>query len=350
MADQQDTAGNSLGDMVTALGLTEMSPYTSDTAAKDNGMIRAMSRIMPTMADADPMIRLAREEHERRVKEAGGNPLYIPRMVMADEAQYAAAKTMVGIQTVKEQIEEISRLEGILKDPGLRPDTRAKLEKQREEAKDKLFFAGTTPDFAGAVAIRKGDRTIMNQAKNQFSTSFDSAMLDLKKGFYGYLQMAGDANQWEWLAQKGREGVTTQKMLSGQLPDTLNSIRDIRTGGDTWDTITDAATYAGNLIAGTLPMMGMLAGATLASGVAAPTGVVAFMGSTPPSAVVYSGQFYADQPDDKKNAALALSAGIGSAVLDRVGLESILKGGNIFSQIGRKEAVDAMLASGKALS
>mgnify|MGYP000942413811 CR=1 FL=1 len=348
VADQQDTAGNSLGDMVTALGLTEMNPYTSDTAAKDNGMIRAMSRIMPTMADADPMIRLAREEHERRVKEAGGNPLYIPKMVMADEAQYAAAKTMVGIQAVKEQIEEISRLEGILKDPGLRPDTRAKLEKQREEAKDKLFFAGTTPDFAGAVAIRKGDRTIMNQAKNQFSTSFDSAMLDLKKGFYGYLQMAGDANQWEWLAQKGREGVTTQKMLSGQLPDTLNSIRDIRTGGDTWDTITDAATYAGNLIAGTLPMMGMMAGAALASGVAAPTAAVAFMGSALPSAVVYSGQFYADQPDDKKNAALALSAGIGSAVLDRVGLEGIIKGGNIFSQIGRKEAVDAMLASAKA--
>lgn len=347
IAVQEDSAGNSLGDTVTALGITEMNPYTDAKAAAEHGMIKAMSRIMPSMAEADPMIRLAREAHEKRVKEAGGNPLYIPKMVMADEAQYAAAKTMVGIQAVKEQIDEITRLDGILKDPELRPDTRAKLEKQREDAKDKLFFAGTTPDFAGSVAIRKGDRTIMNQAHNQMGTSFDKAVLDLKKGFYGFAQMAGEGNQWEWLATKGREGVITQKVLSGQMADTLGSIRDIRTEGDTWDTITDAATYAGNLLAGTLPAMSMLMGATLAAGAVAPTAAVAAMASVLPSAISYSGQFYADQPDEKKNSALALSAGISSAVLDRVGLEGILKGGNLFSKIGREEVLQTMMDSGR---
>jgi hypothetical protein len=347
LAQQTDAQGNELGDTVTALGLTEMNQYSDLKAVAEHGVINAMSRIMPSMAQADPMIRLAREEHEKRVKENGGNPLYIPKLVMADEAQYAAAKTMVGNQAVKEQIDEIDRLEGILKDPGLRPDTRAKLEKQRDEAKDKLFFAGTTPDFAGSVAMRKNDRTIMNQAHKQFSTSFDSAMSDLRKGFYGYAQMAGDGMKWDWLANKGREGVLTEKVVAGLLPDTLGSIRDVRTDGDTWDTITDAATYAGNLLAGTLPMMGMMMGAAMAAPVVAPTAGVAAMLSAVPSALAYSGQFYADQPDDKKNSALALSAGIGSAVLDRVGLEGIIKGGDIFSQVGRKEVLGTMMQSGR---
>jgi len=350
LAQQTDAKGNELGDMVTSLGLTEMNQYSDTRAVAEHGMIKAMSRIMPSMAEADPMIRLAREEHEKRVKENGGNPLYIPKLVMADEAQYAAAKTMVGNQAVKEQIDEIDRLEGILADPGLRPDTRAKLEKQRDEAKDKLFFAGTTPDFAGSVAIRKRDRTIMNQAYNQFGTSFDKAMLDLKKGFYGYAQMMGDANQWEWLADKGRKGVTQAKVQAGLLPDTLGSIRDIRPDGDTWDTITDAATYAGNLLAGILPMMGMMMGAAVAAPMVAPTAGVALGLSAVPSALAYSGQFYADQPDDKKNSALALSAGLGSTVLDLVGLKGIIRGGDIFSQVGRKEVLGTMMQSGRYAS
>ena len=347
VASQQDSAGNDLGDMVTALGLTEMTPFSELGAVAENGVIRALSRIMPSMAEADPMIREARAEHERRVRDAGGNPLYIPKLVMNDEAQYAAAKNMVGIAAVKEQIEEIDRIEGYLKNPNLDPPAKAKLTTMLEDAKDKLFFAGTTPDFAGSVVMRKGDRTIMNQAKDQFTTSFNRSIIDLKKGLYGYMEMAGNGQGWEWLEKKGREGVLTQKVISGNLPDTLSSIRDIDTSGDTWDTITDAATYAGNLIAGTLPMMGVMIGSAAAAGMVAPTAAVALGASMLPSSVLYSGQFYADQPDDKKNSALALSFGIGAAVLDRVGLEGMMKGGNIFSAAGRKEAADLMVQTGK---
>jgi hypothetical protein len=346
VAKQVNAAGDTLGDALTALGITDVNAYSSLKAVGEKGVIQAMSRIMPSLANSDPMIRLAREEHEKRVVEQGGNPLFMPKLEMADEAQYAAVKTMVGTAAVAEQVKELERIEGYLADPSLTPSARKKLEGMLSDTKDKIFFAGTTPDVAGSVLNRQGDRTIMNQAHAQFSTSFDRAVMDMKKGFYGYAEMVGDGNGWEWLARKGRDGVLQQKVLAGSLPDTLGSIRDIKNNEDTWDTVTDAATYAGNLVAGTLPMLGMMAAATVGSGLVAGGGVAAML-SALPSALSYSGQFYADQPDNKKNSALALSAGVSSAVLDRVGLEGIIKGGNIFSQVGREEAVNAMVQSGK---
>jgi hypothetical protein len=135
------------------------------------------------------------------------------------------------------------------------------------------------------------------------------------------------------------------KVVQGDLPATLGSIRDIDTESGTWRTITDSATYAGNLIAGTLPMLALLTASTVGSAVALPGGVAALAMSTMPAAVLYSGQFFADQADDKKNPGLALSAGISAATLDRLGLAGMLKGGNIFNRVGRDEVVKTMIAN-----
>lgn len=345
IARQTNKAGESLGDLATALGITAPNLYTEDKVISDQRMTSALTRIMPRLAEADPIMKTAMEEHQRRVKEAGGNPLYIPKLTARDEEQYAAAKSIVGIQAVKENIEEIDRLEGILKDPSLRPELREKLDKQLIEARDKLFLAGTTPDFIGGVALRKGDRTIMNKSLNQFSTSFDNALLDMQKGLFGFGQMLGESQKWEWLAEKSNQEVLALKQMQSDLPATLSSIREVP-GKDSWQTIENAATYAGNLFAGTLPMMAALVASTVATG-GIGTPLIAGMAATVPGAVLYSGQFYADQ--ENKNAALALSAGIAAATLDKIGLEGLL-GANIFSKVGRQEVLSTMMQSGKYAS
>lgn len=340
VAAQTNEAGQNLGNTLTALGVAPVNRYTSLDAIRDMTTQDALKAIAPELGAKDPMIKIAREEHERRVKESGGNPLFVPRAQVANEVQYAAIKGAVGVKALSEAVKEIERIEGLLADPTLADSSRAKLNDMLEKARDAAFLAGTVPDFVSNVGIRKGDRTIMNQAYDQLGTTWDHAILDVKKQGYGLLQMVGEEAKWEWLAGQGAAGVTRQKVAQGSLPDTLNSFRDVP-GSDSWDTITNAATYAGNLVAGTLPMMSVLMASALVSG----PGAVGFALSAAPASLLYTGGYYADQPDDKKNSALAISAGIASAALDRVGLEGMM-GHNIFSAVGRKEVLAKMTAPG----
>lgn len=344
IAKQTNSVGDSLGDAATALGLTEINPFSSTAAVGQNTTIHALAKILPELAQGDPMIKLALDEHERRVKEAGGNPLYIPKTTAKSEAEYAAIKGMVGIKAMAEQVKEIDRIENILKDPNLDESAKVKLNGMLEKARDQLFIAGTIPDFVAGVDARQGDRTIMNKAYNQLSTTWNSAILEVKKQTYGFLELVGEQSKWDYLKDVGTKGAQRQKIAQGLLPDTLNSIKDIP-GDDSWETITNAATYAGNLVAGTLPMMAVI----MASAAAAPAGMLGVGISSIPAAMLYSGGFYTEQPDDKKNASLAVSAGVGAAVLDRLGLDAMM-GGNLFSKIGREEVITALIQSQKAAS
>jgi len=344
VARQEDSIGRSLGDVLIAAGLQDVGRFTENAVVREQRALSAFSKLMPDAANTDPILRIAREEHERKVKEAGGNPLYMPKMLMPAEAQYAAIKSMVGIKAVGEQIEEINRLEGILAKPDLREDTRAKLEGQLEEARDKLFIAGTTPDFVGGVQFRQGDRTMLNKAYDQFGAAWDRAILTTKKQFYGFGLQLGEAQGWDWLADKARSEVTTVKMQENLAPDILASLSQIDTENGSWKTITDTATFLTNMGAGMLPMIGVMAASAMAAPLVA-GGATATALATLPAALLYSGGFYADQPEDKKNSALAISAGITSAVLEKMGLEG-LRGGNLFSKIGRDEVMAALVAKG----
>lgn len=344
VAKQEEKLGRSLGDVLIASGLQDVSRFTEDAVVREQRALNAFSKLMPNAATTDPILRIAREEHEKKVKEAGGNPLYMPKALADSEAQYAAIKSMVGIKAVGEQIDEINRLEGILKNPNLREDTRAKLTGQLEEARDKLFIAGTTPDFVGGVKFRQGDRSLMNKAYDQFGVAWDRAVLTTKKQFYGFGQQLGEAQQWNWLADKAKSEVNTIKMQENLAPDILSSLAQIDTENGSWKTITDTATFLTNMGAGMLPIIGVMTASAAAAPLVA-TGATATALATLPAALLYSGGFYADQPDDKKNSALAIGAGITSAVLEKMGLEG-LRGGNLFSKIGRAEVLTALEAKG----
>ncbi len=347
LAKQTNAIGESLGDTLTALGLSSINLHSSNEAIQRNASIGAISRVLPELAGSDPLVKLSMERHEQRLKEAGGNPLYVPKQNVYDEQLYAALKKSVGIPAVKSEVEEVARLKSILEKENLKPETRANLEKKLKQSQENLFFAATTPDVAGGVMVRHGDRNMMNEAYKQFSTTLDRSMLDMYKGLGGALQSVGDSAGWEWLSNKGQEVVLRNKAESELLADTLSSYRDINTN-DPWSTIKDTSTYVGNLLAGTLPYIGLTMGSAVASGGLAVPSLVAAGISTIPSGILYSGQYYAEQPDDKKNATLAWTAGITSAVLDRAGLEAMMPKGNLFTLVGREALAQELIKAGKA--
>jgi hypothetical protein len=346
LARQENAIGQSLGDVLTAFGFVNPNIHTSDEALREQSMVSAVSKVFPSLGGSDPIVRAARKELELKITDAGGLPRFTPKLYADDEAQYAAFKNAVGIPAVKRHLEEIERLEALLVKPGVpervKVDARTKLEEEREA----LFFAATTQDFAGGVANRRGDRTMMNQAHRQASTAFKASLLDIYAGLGGVLEMAGEGAQWEWLSETGRGIVARNKFEQQELGTTLSSFRDIRTT-DPLDMVSDTATYVTNLFAGSLPFMatafvGLGAGAA-ATSVGAPMLLAAGV-STIPSTLAYSGMYYADQEDEKKNASLAMSLGFSSAVLERIGLQSLLgQGKNVLTKAGRNEVLEELM-------
>lgn len=346
IAKQTNSFGESLGDTLTALGIVQPNLNSSDESLQQKATISAASSLFPELAKADPLLRAAREAKEKDI-ELNGNPIYVPKESFYDEKMYAAYKSSVGHSAINAEIEEINRLEKILKEENLQPETRSKLENKLYESRNRLYIAATVPDIAGNVLIRHSDRSLMNKANDQARTALHRASLDMLKGLGGIAEMAGRGLGWEYLAEKGRDYSYQQKAKSESLADTLSSFRDINTK-DTWSTITDTATYTLNLLAGTLPSMALIVGSTAATGVFGLPALAAVGISSIPPSLMYAGQFYADQPDDKKNSSLALYAGFGSGVLDRLGFEGMLPKGNILSTAGREALVTDLIAANKA--
>jgi hypothetical protein len=333
----QNKTGASLGDTATKLGLQEITPFSNPEAVKQGMNIQAAQGIFPSLAKSDPMLALAMQR--KKESEARGET-YIPKINTNTEAEYAGFKRDVGVAAVAELEKEINRLENILMDPSLKPETRKNLNIKLEEAQNKIFRAGTTPDYIGGVNLRRDDRNIMNQANSQLGTSWDNAALDIQKMVGGILQITGDQTKWEWLSNKANNSVKRIKTEQADLPETLSSFHDIRTD-NSWNTIKDTATFLGNTFVGTVPLIATMVAANYATG--GMGGMLGFGMSSLPGSMLYTGGYYADQPDDKKNPGLAIAMGIPSGILDNLGLHGMVMKNQMFTIAGKKEVIDAMM-------
>jgi hypothetical protein len=343
--DIQNKVGESLGDAAVAAGIVKPNDFTTQKALKSQGAINSILSVFPSMADADPVLKMARDNAREELE----SKLPIrPKISVADEGLYAAMKGLVGIKAVKAQEEEITRLEGHLANPALPADVRAKMTKELDDAKRLLFIAATAPDVVGGVDVRRPDRTIMNRAYDNIDVALENGWLNTVKALHGITELVATDNGWSELAARARSGSNRIKFEQGQLPDTI-SVKDIRTD-NSWDTITDTATWISSIAAGSVPMLSvMMASGMAASAIPGVGPVVAGGLSTVPGSILYTGQYYADQPDDKKNSALAIMTGVPSGVLDKLGLEGMF-GKSVFVAADRAMLQQALISQGKAAS
>jgi len=366
--------GENAANFLSRTGIIEPNRFTDKDSADQYYNTQAIIKAFPERAKRDPILAEVVKENERRDKEfaEAGRRQYVPKVNAFNEEQYAAYKNSTGIKGINNARDTIKKIDAILASEGkpemvpdfetvgfegamsfktgggqqIPPEIKAKLLKQKEAAQQQMFSASYLPDVVGGVQFRSNDRTIMNQANDQMSTSFYSALKDMSKGFWGNVEMVGEKTGWDELKDNAKAHVNGIKMTQANLPATLSSFRDINTDSGWWNTAKDSLTYTGNLFAGTLPQMTtMVASAYLSGG--SSLGIAL---STVPGSFFYTGQFYADQPDDKKNATLAITAGVGSGVLDRVGLEFLSGklGAGLFTVTGKEEVINAMIQNGKA--
>jgi len=173
-------------------------------------------------------------------------------------------------------------------------------------------------DLHSGVALRRLDRTIDNQAKSQFGTSWDAGWIGLQESFAGFKQMLGDAVGSESLETSGKLGVATAREKLIDLPEVTIDLEDVDGLGDFGNYIANNAAMSVPYMANTVgsALVGAGAGALVGGPVGAAGGLV--IGLSSPTAA-YSGQVYNSQDD--KNVKAALASGFGQAVLDRVGLK-----------------------------
>jgi len=366
--------GENAGDFLTRTGIQEPNQFSDKDSAVEYYNMQALMKAFPSRAKQDPILSEVVKENDRKDKEFASNGMrqYSPKINVFNEEQFAAYKNGTGIKGINNARDTIKKIDAILASEGkpeltpdlnavgfdgamsyttgggqqIPPEIKAKLLKQKEAAQQQMFYASYLPDVIGGVQFRSDDRTLMNQAYNQQGTAFYSALKDMSKGFWGNVEMVGEKTGWDELKDNAKAHVNGIKRTQADLPATLSSFRDINTDSGWWNTAKDSLTYTGNLFAGTLPQMVTMVGAAAV----APAGVVGLGLSTIPGSFFYTGQFYADQPDDKKNATLAITAGIGSGVLDRIGLDFLSGklGSGLFTITGKEEIINAMIQNGKA--
>jgi hypothetical protein len=164
--------------------------------------------------------------------------------------------------------------------------------------------------YADDVKFRSSDRTLDNESLNPLSDSWDAGVTSMIESAYGFASLLGDSLGSEDLKRFGDAGVYRQRKDMEDTPQLLLDYKDVEGFGD-------AVEFVGNNLAMSLPYMGMIVASGLTAGVTGGASLAV------PSAV-YSGQVWNEQPEDSKNAAVAVGAGVLMGTIDRLGLKGAL--------------------------
>jgi len=357
------TTGETLSNFAVKTGLAPVNNRTSESAISDKTYLKSFSILYPELADQDPVLAAAKELKKAKQKalKEQGLPRYIVGLNAPNEATYAYHKNAVGTGAQNRILERLKQIESDLNtyggtseiyDPltgavlgeapsGITDSQRNMLLKEKANLVNDLQYAAMAPDVYTGVDVRSQDRTIMNKSRSNLGTMSDSMWLGLYENTYGIGQLIGDSTGWETLSQKASKNVKLNQMEKGQLPESL-SFSDIGNANGAWGTISTGASFIAGQLINSLPYIVAITGAEIATGGMASPLIAGTLATIPVSAL-YAGQFYAEQPDDKKDPMLAVMTALGSGILDKFSL-NLLLGANLFTKVGEKEAVSAIVA------
>ena len=184
-----------------------------------------------------------------------------------------------------------------------------------------------------SVAVRDRTRSLSNKSLNPMSTTWNRTWVSVKEAGYGAANMFGDATGLEAVSEIGVNGVERARRQMLPYADTLQSYKDV-------DGFYTALEYFTNMLAMSVPYMGITAGAYFA---AAPT----FGASLAIPASIYAGQTYNEMDEKNKNVGVAALSGVAQMALDMLGLKGILGTSKVSKQLFQKAFKELTKPGGK---
>ena len=198
-----------------------------------------------------------------------------------------------------------------------------------------------TPWLYNEVMYRLDDRKMNNEAKSAFSSAWESGWNNIYGSLNGAQAMLGDAINNEEMYENGLMGVEEYEFKNSQLPTYVNDVANITN-------IQDAGRYMSGMMGQALPYMLGIVGSAALGRIGGAGLLGTSLGAVPPAAV-YAGEVYGSMEGgmDERNAAAALSAGIVMGILDRVGLQQMMKASSLLKTDGlQKIAIELQKKQG----
>ena len=222
---------------------------------------------------------------------------------------------------------------------------KAKATTERDLAND------TTGEYSsGYVQFRNADRNLANKANSPWKESVDLGLKGVQEASWGVLNLVGETTDWDWAADLGEQGVGRAQLRIADKPDLKLSAFDADGNWDI-DSAGEFFQYTANNIGVSLPYIAFsIAGAAATPFVGVSALGVAATGVVLSESAVYTGQVWNEQEGDNKNAGLAVIGGVSQAVLNRVGLGFLVKGGVNILKKETLEAATKALAKQKGIT
>jgi hypothetical protein len=173
-----------------------------------------------------------------------------------------------------------------------------------------------------SVQYRHGDRDIMNQADSAFATGLESGLNNVISSAYGFASLVGDMVDSEELFEWGKRNAEHYEIENEALADYVNTIGDV-------NSLTDFGRYTAGMTGQMVPyLVGLFGAAVGGVAVATATGVAALGTGIAVGvpAIIYAGEAYQGMEGEmsERGVGWALSAGVASSLLDRLGLKGML--------------------------
>ena len=205
------------------------------------------------------------------------------------------------------------------------------------------------PNYHTGVMARHHDRYLESDAFDeigntkkgffgQIGEGWDQGWLGVAEGFYGYMDAIGTVTDSEMIETWGEQGVLDMRERMRRSPSITLDYREVNGVGDAFQYVLNNAAMSAPYMVTTFASMAAAVPVALAAGAASPAlGVAALLGMTYiPNSMIYGGHTWNEMEGEKglSQFMLASTAGVGAAILDRLGLKGLVSPNKVLSKEG----------------